>query len=138
FVMGAGRTSCSAAAIAAVLVWLGVLVGEAWGAVTPGWECVPTTAGHAVVSGGTGPAPSCGAGTTAVLAPTYVSSGVGGNPTVQFAAVNVQVVNGAGGTQSVNGRGNLVVGYGESPGAGTQTGSHDLIVGRNNSFTGYG
>jgi hypothetical protein len=50
-------------------------------AATPGWECVPTTAGQAVVSGGTGAAPSCGAGTTVVLAPTFVSSGVGGKPT---------------------------------------------------------
>lgn len=47
-------------------------------ALTPGWECVPTAAGHDVVSGGTGSAPSCGSGTTPVLAPTYVSSGTGG------------------------------------------------------------
>ncbi len=33
-------------------------------------------------------------GTTAVLAPTYISSGVGGKPTVQFSALNVQIVNG--------------------------------------------
>ena len=63
---------------------------------TPGWECVPTTAGQAVVSGGTGSAPSCGAGATAVLAPTYLASGVGSRPTVRFAAVNVQIVNGSG------------------------------------------
>src|ERR1044072_2561489 len=50
-------------------------------AVTPGWECIPTTAGQAVVSGGTGVTPACGAGSTAVLAPTLVSSGVGGEPT---------------------------------------------------------
>src|SRR5256885_13306260 len=86
----------------------------AWGAVTPGWECIPTTAGQAVVSGGTGSAPSCGAGSTAVLAPTYVPSGAGGKPTVQFAAVNVQIVNGAGKTESVNGKGNLVLGYDEN------------------------
>ena len=32
-------------------------------ATTPGWECVPTTAGQAVVSGGTGATPSCSSGT---------------------------------------------------------------------------
>src|SRR5947209_11501210 len=114
--MGA-RWMLRLAAVAAVCGgWLIPLAGEAWGAVTPGWECVPTTAGQAVVSGGTGSAPSCGGGTTAVLAPTYVSSGVGGKPTVQFAAVNVQIVNGTGSTASSNGDGNLVLGYDESPG----------------------
>src|SRR5438094_794188 len=128
--MGARWMSRSVAAVAAVVVWAGLLAGGALAAVTPGWECVPTAAGQAVVSGGTASAPSCGAGTTAVLAPTFISSGVGGGPTVQFAAVNVQVVNGAGATASVNGRGNLVVGYDENPSARPQTGSHDLILGR--------
>src|SRR5438067_5424869 len=136
--MGTGSMSRCAAAIAAAVVWLGLFAGGAWGAVTPGWECVPTAAGQAVVSGGTGSAPSCGAGTTSVLAPTYVSSGVGGKPTVQFAAVNVQILNGSGSTASVNGTGNLVLGYDENPSRRAQTGSHDLVVGRNHSFTGYG
>lgn len=109
--MGSGRMSRSTAAIAAAVVYLGVFAGGASGAVTPGWECVPTTAGQAVVSGGTGATPSCGAGKTAVLAPTYVAAGVGGKPTVQFAAVNVQIVSGSGSTNAaVNGRGNLVAG----------------------------
>jgi hypothetical protein len=104
---------------------------------TPGWECVPTTAGQAVVSGGTGAAPSCGAGTTVVLAPTYVSSGVGGKPTVQFTGVNVQVVNGTGTETVVNGTGNLIIGYDEKPGA--QTGSHNVLLGGiTNSDTSYG
>src|SRR5689334_1087682 len=76
----------------------GFAASPALTAVTPGWECVPTTAGQAVVSGGTGASPSCGAGTTAVLAPTYVSTGVGGKPTVVFSAVNVQIVSGSGST----------------------------------------
>src|SRR5436309_15319489 len=124
-------------------VALGAIMGLcwvscAWAAVTPAWECVPTTAGQAVVSGGTGATPSCGGGQTAVLAPTYVSSGVGGKPTVQFAAVNVQIVSGSGGTNAkVNGEGNLVIGYDENPGGLPQTGSHDLILGRNQSFTGF-
>src|SRR5436305_2885452 len=131
------RLSRVAAVVAAAMMSFGVLAGGAWGAVTPGWECVPTAAGQAVVSGGTGSSPSCAAGTTAVLAPTYVSLGVGGKPTVLFAAVNVQIVNGAGTTASLNGEGNLVVGYDENPSQLSQTGSHDLILGRNHSFTGF-
>ena len=73
---------------------------------------------------------------TAVLAPTYVSPGVGGKPTVRFAAVNVQILNGLGSTASVNGTGNLVVGYDETP--GTQSGSHDLVLGQKQTYTGYG
>ena len=102
-VMGAQLMLRSSAVVAAAVACAGVFADGAW-AVAPGWECVPTAAGQAVVSGGTGAAPSCGAGTTAVLAPTYIASGVvGGKPTVQFAAVNVQIVNGAGSTASVNG-----------------------------------
>lgn len=108
-------------------------------AVTPGWECIPTTAGHAVVSGGTGTAPACAAGSTAVLAPTFVSSGVGGRPTVQFSAVNVQIVSGSGKTAGkVNGEGNLVVGYAEDTSGRPQTGSNDLIVGSENGWKSFG
>ena len=85
--------SCLVAGLATCVFVLAIGAAAAQ-AVTPGWECVPTTAGQAVVSGGTGGAPSCGAGTTAVLAPTFVSSGMGGKPTVQFSALNVQIVNG--------------------------------------------
>src|SRR5205085_9561487 len=96
------------------------------------------TAGQPVVSGGTAAAPSCGAGTTPVLAPTFVAAGVGGKPTVQFAAVNVQIVSGSGATDgAVNGEGNLVIGYDENPAGRPQTGSHDLVVGERNSWTGY-
>jgi hypothetical protein len=108
-------------------------------AVTPGWECIPTAAGQAVVSGGTGATPSCGPSTTAVLAPTYVSSGVGGKPTVEFSALNVQIVSGSGSTgASPNGLGNLVIGYAENPAGRKQSGSNDLIVGSQNGWSGYG
>jgi hypothetical protein len=121
--------------LGAVVVF-GCLVSEAW-AVNPGWECVPTTAGQAVTSGGTGAAPSCAAGNTAVLAPTYVPSGVGGQPTVRFGGVNVQVVSGSGSTTgTVNGRGNLVIGYDEKP--GNQSGSHNLILGTHQEYSSYG
>jgi hypothetical protein len=108
-------------------------------AVTPGWECVPTTANQPVMSGGTGPTPVCGGGTTAVLAPTFVSSGVGGKPTVQFSTVNVQVVSGSGSTSgTLNGEGNLIVGYAENTKNYSQTGSNNLIVGSDNGWKSYG
>ena len=124
-------------AIAAAM--LGGSVCRALAATTPGWECIPTTAGQPVVSGGTGAAPSCGGSTTPVLAPTYVSSGVGGKPTVVFASVNVQIVSGSGSTSgAVNGEGNLVVGYAENAGGKLRTGSNDLVLGANNGWTGFG
>ena len=122
-----------AASVSGVAAVLAVGVTAAW-AVSPGWECVPTAAGQAVVSGGTGSAPSCGSGSTAVLAPTYVSSGVDGKPTVEFSTVNVQVVSGSGSTSKTptNGVGNLIVGYAEDPGKLAQSGSNDLVVGSGN------
>src|SRR5437764_1129197 len=97
-----------AASVAAVFC---CVTSTAWGAATPGWECVPATAGQPVLSGGTGSTPSCGAGTTSVLAPTFVAAGVGGKATVQLSGVNVQIVDGAGSTSTLNGTGNLVLGY---------------------------
>src|SRR4051812_13566231 len=126
----------SKVALAATAVFCFVTSAAA-GAV-PRWECVPAAAGQPVTSGGTGAAPSCSSGQP-VLAPTFVSSGVGGMPTVQFTGVNVQVVSGSGSTHgAVNGLGNLVVGYAENAMGFPQTGSHDLIVGSNNGWTGYG
>jgi hypothetical protein len=124
---------------AATTVVTGLIASSAWGAVTPGWECIPTTAGQTVVSGGTGGAPSCGSGKTPVLAPTYVSSGVGGKPTVVFSAVNVQVVSGSGSTNgALNGKGNLIVGYAENSQGYAQSGSNDLVVGADNGWKSFG
>jgi hypothetical protein len=67
----------------------------------------------------------------------YVAAGVGGQPTVRFSGVNVQVVNGEGKTEAVNGEGNLVIGYDENAGR-TQTGSHNLILGEQQSFSSFG
>jgi hypothetical protein len=75
------------------------------------------------------------------LAPSLISSGVGGKPTVEFSAVNVQIVSGLGSTDgggSVNGKGNLVVGYAENPGSLARTGSNNLIVGADNGWEGFG
>ena len=112
---------------------------QAGATVTPGWECIPDTAGQPVTSGGTGAAPSCPGGSTAVLAPTYVSSGVGGKPTVVFQSVNLQIISGSGSTAGVvNGEGNLVIGYAENSGNRPRTGSHNLIVGSENGWTSFG
>jgi hypothetical protein len=65
---------------------------------------------------------------------------VDGQPTVRFAGVNVQIVDGTGDTDGdVNGRGNLIVGYNEDTTNGVErSGSHNLIVGTQNAYTSYG
>lgn len=60
----------------------------------------------------------------------------GGVPTLTIAGANLQLVNGAARTDTTNGLGNLIIGYNEYP--GTQTGSHNLILGRSQTFTSYG
>jgi hypothetical protein len=63
-------------------------------------------------------------------------SGIGGKPTIQFSGVNVQVVSGTGNETTVNGAGNLIVGYDEEP--GKQTGSNNLVVrGFGAEYTGF-
>jgi hypothetical protein len=93
---------------------------------------------------------------------TSVEKGVDEKPTVQFHGCNVQIVNGAGKTATTNGEGNLVIGYDEreggkcsfffardkgecellggawTPEPQAQTGSHDLILGNEQTFTSYG
>jgi hypothetical protein len=71
-----------------------------------------------------------------VLAPTFVSTGVGGKPTVEFSSVNVQIVSGAPKENEANGEGNLVLGLNESP--GTQTGSNNLVLGKGQTYTSWG
>src|ERR1700677_1291031 len=112
--------------------------------------CVPTTTGGAVTSGGsTG---TCSSGTSVALPSEkaeqeklisilpdlkYVASGVDKKPTIQFSGINLQVINGTGSETTINGTGNLIIGYDEKP--GTQTGSHDLLLGgTTNSYTSYG
>jgi hypothetical protein len=69
---------------------------------------------------------------------SFVAHGAGGEPTIEFSGVNVQIVNGAGITESTNGVGNLVIGYDEDlDDTHAQTGSHDLILGDEQTFTGY-
>jgi hypothetical protein len=64
-----------------------------------------------------------------------------GQATVRFSGVNVQVVSGTGTTDGpVNGAGNLIVGYNERRGDGNdvRTGSHNLIVGQQHSYSAFG
>ncbi len=68
---------------------------------------------------------------------TLIASGIGGKPTIRFSGVNVQIINGTGKTATVNGEGNLVIGYDENKAAHAQTGSHDLILGEEQTFTSY-
>jgi exopolysaccharide biosynthesis WecB/TagA/CpsF family protein len=134
------------AAVGAVFVGV---VGSALGASSV-FLCVPSTAGEAVTSGGsTG---SCGAGTSVQLPSeakeqeklisilphiNYVASGIDKQPTIQFSGVNLQVIDGSGSESTINGTGNLILGYDPSP--GTQTGSHNLLLGTNGqSDTSYG
>ena len=59
-------------------------------------------------------------------------------PNVTFHGANVHIVNGAGQTPSINGLGNLIIGYDEYPStfaAGDRGGSHNLIMGTQNKFT---
>lgn len=84
-------------------------------------------------------------------------------PTARFSGVNVQVVNGLDFTDTLNGTGNLIVGYNEDPGstvfcslgefntdqttcetnggiwaANQRSGSHNLIVGEHNAYSSFG
>src|ERR1700730_5948448 len=67
-----------------------------------------------------------------------VERGDPGKPTIQLSGVNLQEGDGEGKTESVNGEGNLVIGYDENPLGREQTGSHDLILGERQLFNSYG
>lgn len=67
---------------------------------------------------------------------SYDATGVNGRPTLTIAGANLQIVNGLGTTDTMNGLGNLFVGYGE--GGGSQTGSHNVVLGTHQTFTSYG
>lgn len=64
-----------------------------------------------------------------------LSQDVNGFDTALFNGVNVQVVNGVGTTTSVNGLGNLVIGYNASSGTFVdRLGSHNVILGDDQSY----
>ncbi len=65
--------------------------------------------------------------------------------TIRLSGANLQVVNGTGGTQNINGLGNIIVGYqeprptGADPGVVNERGgSHNLVVGMKHNYTSYG
>jgi len=78
--------------------------------------------------------------------------GLGGTvKTLRISGINVQIVNGRGATNgapgapdsidgTVNGLGNLIIGYNElgNPNGDDRTGSHNLVVGHGHSFNGFG
>ena len=123
----------------------GLLAGAASAHAAVVVQCIPAAAGATVVSGGAAPG-TCAAGSTKVSLPaaaadqnalmailpylSFTASGVGGKPTIKVHDANLQIVSGSGSTAgAVNGQGNLVIGYDESP--GTHTGSHNLMLGTN-------
>lgn len=61
-----------------------------------------------------------------------------GVPEVRFYGVNVKITNGAGQTDSINGVGNLIVGYDLDSGSNNKTGSHNLVVGDMHTYSSYG
>lgn len=67
---------------------------------------------------------------------TYESEGIDKKPTVRFTGVNIQIVDGAGATDTTTGAGNLVIGYDEVP--QVQSGSHNLVLGQAQGYTSYG
>jgi hypothetical protein len=72
----------------------------------------------------------------------FNSHGVGGKPTIQVSGANLQIVDGEGKTETVNGAGNLVLGYDDETQCflqpDFQTGSHNLILGQSQGFSSYG
>jgi hypothetical protein len=141
-------------ALAMIAVALGILVSLAGPAVAASsvYLCVPEKAGAAVKSGGTAgickekfskvalPAVESEQQKLLALLPhlSYAGSGVGGKPTIRFSGVNVQVVDGAGTTRSATGTGNVILGYDENTGGLDQSGSHNLVLGEDQTFSSYG
>jgi len=60
---------------------------------------------------------------------------------VVITGANLRIVNGLGQTETTNGLGNLIVGYNESRSPNfpdTRTGSHNVVVGKENNFASFG
>ena len=58
---------------------------------------------------------------------------------VFFDACNVHIRSGSGDTfGAVNGTGNLIIGYNENDGSDTKSGSHNLVIGADHTYTSYG
>jgi len=72
----------------------------------------------------------------------FLDDGAGNlvNKTIRISDINLQLVNGTDDTETTNGLGNLIVGYNElgHPTVDDRTGSHNVVVGKSNSFTSFG
>ena len=71
----------------------------------------------------------------------YLDDGQGGTAkTLRISGINVQVVNGMGSTETMNGLGNLTVGYNElgNPDGDDRRGSHNIVGGRQNTHASWG
>ena len=68
------------------------------------------------------------------------TSTIDDEPAIVFTDVNIHVRNGNSATFTTNGRGNIIVGYQETRGGGedVRTGSHNVIIGRENNYSSYG
>ncbi len=62
-------------------------------------------------------------------------SGIDSKPTVQVSGANVQIESGEGNNPTLNGEGNLYIGYDESP--GKQEGSNNLVIGAEQTYDSY-
>ncbi|MDJ0869625.1 MAG: hypothetical protein QNK03_26230 [Myxococcota bacterium] len=59
--------------------------------------------------------------------------------TLEFSGMNVQIVNGAGSSDTLNGLGNLIVGYNEDVTVPVdRTGSHNVVIGVEHSYSSFG
>lgn len=66
---------------------------------------------------------------------SYDAAGVNGRPTLTISGANVQIVNGTGYSTQRNGLGNLFVGYNQHAVTDEQSGSHNVVIGDEHSFT---
>lgn len=73
------------------------------------------------------------------LSIVQLDDGQGGTvKTLRISDLNVQIVNGLNSTETINGLGNLIIGYNELQiSNNNRTGSHNLIAGSNNDYTNY-
>jgi hypothetical protein len=64
---------------------------------------------------------------------------VSGNGDILVTGVNLRIRSGSGATDgTINGKGNLIIGYDEDTGDDDKTGSHNLVIGGEHSYSSYG
>jgi hypothetical protein len=63
-----------------------------------------------------------------------------GGADIIISGANLNIINGAGSTQTANGLGNLIIGYNEARGSGLdfRGGSHNLVIGQQSNYTSFG